>query len=79
METTKCQKCGQPLSILHWSSDKDISVCNNGKCLAYRNPVSYISYNTRPEPEKKIASRLFENPEALFGRFLAKTGSSREP
>ncbi len=79
METAKCQRCGQPLSILHWSSDKDISICNNGKCIAYRNPVSYISYSSRPELGKKIASRMFDDPEGLFSRLLTKTGSSREP
>jgi ssDNA-binding Zn-finger/Zn-ribbon topoisomerase 1 len=42
-EEIKCQKCGHTLNIIHWNNGKDILTCNNGKCLVYRNPVSYCS------------------------------------
>ena len=39
-----CEKCGQTLTDLHWSAGKDISVCNNIKCLAFHNPVPTCSF-----------------------------------
>jgi len=77
MEAAKCPKCGQPLSILHWSGDKEITICNNGKCLAYRNPVSYVTYSPPSETGKRAASRLFEDKDGIFGPILTKAGSSR--
>ena len=42
MEPVKCNKCGQDLSTLRWSGGKNILVCINGNCQAYRNPVSTL-------------------------------------
>jgi hypothetical protein len=39
MEKIKCPKCGQTLSVFHWNKDKNIMICRNDNCLAFRNPV----------------------------------------
>jgi hypothetical protein len=59
MEESKCEKCGQPLNTLHWIGGKDMRTCDNGKCQAYHNPVSDLSYWRRPE--KKTEENYIEN------------------
>ena len=66
-EEAKCQKCGQTLEILHWSSGKDIFICNNGKCLAYRNPVPCFS--TGNSAENKTSTQSNEENYQYAGAF----------
>jgi hypothetical protein len=49
MEELKCEKCGQPLNTLHWIGGKDMRTCDNGKCQAFHNPVTNLSYWHRSE------------------------------
>jgi hypothetical protein len=39
----KCEKCGQDLDIVRWSSAKEMVLCRNHKCPAYRNPINPTS------------------------------------
>jgi hypothetical protein len=65
MKDIKCEKCGQPLKLLHWNSQKDILICTNDKCPAYRNPVPYteveinwlnnVTRKSHKKPEKVLA------------------------
>jgi hypothetical protein len=64
MEEIKCQKCGQNLKLLHWSIGKDILMCDNGRCLAYRNPVSGYSYGNRLE--NKMPKKSYEEQDRSY-------------
>jgi len=39
----KCEKCGQDLGIVYWTSGKIMAICCNGQCQAYRNPINPAS------------------------------------
>lgn len=39
----KCEKCGLVLDIVRWSSGKEMALCCNDKCPAYRNPINPVS------------------------------------
>ncbi len=49
MAETRCPKCGQTLSILHWTKGKEMSLCDNDRCPAFHNPVSNFSYASPAE------------------------------
>ena len=71
MQEMKCQQCGQHLKLLRWNSEKDILICDNGKCLAYRNPVSYLPHRDRSENKTSIKSY-----EERDGRYVPCSFSS---
>jgi hypothetical protein len=60
MEEIKCPKCGQKLINLYWSRDKIINICDNGKCPAYRNPISTFLGNKYSEKKTSIMSHQIQ-------------------
>jgi hypothetical protein len=40
MAQKKCEKCNQPLKVIRWNSGIRMAFCDNGKCSAYRRPIS---------------------------------------
>ena len=72
METLKCPKCGENLIMLNWSKDKIIQICNNGNCLAYRNPLSNCSYYN--QSDKKTSIEFIEDFKSRYKRSRLKSG-----
>jgi hypothetical protein len=40
MAQKKCDKCGQSLKVIRWNSGIRMAFCDNGRCVAYRRPIS---------------------------------------
>lgn len=70
MEELKCPKCGQNLSPLRWSGEKNIFVCINGNCQAYRNPVS--NFSTVLHAENKTPLKPLLEMEGILRPYLPK-------
>jgi hypothetical protein len=75
MEEMKCHQCGQTLSVLHWSNGKGISLCNNGRCPAYRNPVSQPSNGDHLE--NQTLEESFEEQIGTYAPLRRKTNVSQ--
>jgi hypothetical protein len=77
MEEIKCQKCGQTLKLSPWSIGKDILMCENGKCPAYRNPISSYSYGNRLE--NKTSKKSYKELDLSYAPPLPKSNVSPHP
>jgi hypothetical protein len=74
MVETKCEKCGQPLTIIPWNIGTVMAFCNNDKCRAYRQPVhdyekGIFPRNSRPiRVERASANQFHYNPTRVAYR-----------